>query len=276
MKVRKDNNFILNTLVRWRHNPTRMRNYRYTYNRQQLLATYLTHDYKLLPNAMAVIERFEKFRDFMIATGGFKGRTFDGRDFSIKYVKKDLPNQNRYGSPKQTFDKFLVKIWDKDGCVYEPDTDIADVMNESILSAINKYEKKFWSGYRKIHKQQRNIVTAKGTYDGGPFKVSINIFGTNINGIFDYDEETKSLYLPINIPNHIPQEQHHMYKVKMVSSKPILLEHLKTVVKQNYMRCCGYTISGDAKFCSRCGRAFDVEELVLDKIEERGLETILT
>lgn len=273
--MRKDNNWILNELVKHEAKPTRLRNYRYTYNRQQLLEDYVDAQYNYCDKAHEVTERFHKFKGFIRACGGIKGTTDGGRRFTLEFNDEAVTSYSRYGTTNEPYPRWLVKIYDKDNCVYEPSTDISDVMNYSILSAVNKYETNFWDGYRKPNKVERSILRTSGEYDSLPFEVRIDVKAGEITGTWKYDNDVKTLYLNPDVPGHIPHEQHHKYKTRLLAQPAILREKLKDTVKSNYMRCCGYQVSHEDKFCSRCGREFTIEELILGEITVSHLETLL-
>lgn len=275
VSMRKDNNWILNELVKHEAKPQRLRNFRYTYNRQQLLKDYVDPQYHYVDKAHKVVERFHKFKDFINACGGIKGITDGGRRFTLEFNCEAVTSYSRYGTTNEPFPRWLVRIFDKEGSVYEPSTDISDVMNYSILSAVNKYETNFWDGYRKPSKVERSIIRTSGEYDNLPFEVRIDVKAGEVTGTWKYDNDVKTLYLSTEVPSHIPAEQNHKYKTRLLAQPIVLREKLKDTVKQNYMKCCGYNVSSDDKFCSKCGRQFNVEELIVGEITVSHLETLL-
>jgi hypothetical protein len=273
--MRKDDNWILNELVKHKDRPTRLNNFRYTYNRQQLLKDYTNQAYQLVQKGHDVIERFNKFRDFIVKCKLIKGTTDGGRRFTLEYNEDAMTIYSRYGISNDPQPRWLVRIFDKDDCVYEPATKLSDVMNYSILSAVNTYESKFWNGCRIINKTERSMIKSEGLYENMKWKVLIEVNAGTVTANFTYDGETKNMWINVDPPSHIPRDQWHRYKVRTLSQPTSLKKNLTDVIKSNYMICCGYRPSNDENFCSRCGRQFEVEELTIGDINTSHLETLL-
>lgn len=272
--MRQDPNFILNTLIANREKLPTMRNNRFSYNRQALLKDYLDPQWKLLPAGHDVLDRFNQFKKLLLAVDGFHGQTDCGRNFSMKY--KETTEKSRWTNTIYKTTKVVVRIFQPDGAVYEPHTAFSDVMNYSVLSAVNKYESKFWTKTRLINRLDRNIITVKGQYESMPYHIDINISGSSIYASFEYANESKTMSIRCDVPAHIPKEQHHRYKVRTLCQETIIRSHISDLIKQNYMQCCGMTLNSNDRFCRKCGREFDVEDLEIESIKEEGLETILT
>jgi hypothetical protein len=280
MGMRQDPNFILDTFIKNRKNPQKMRGFRYTYNRRSLIDTYVDSSYNFNSRGEEILERFYRFRNFLHNTGGIHGYTEGGRKFHIGYSEKmETP---KYSNKLQLVTKLDVRIYEPDGSVFRPSVNFSDVMNYSILSAVNKYEGKFFDGIpgRVFKRTKNNDIVVKGLYNNKAFKMDISICDSEIEGEFYFLEMGKYTndisFLQLEIPPHIPKDQKHRYIVRSFCNESIVKEQIFKLIKNSHTKCCGISVSANDRFCRSCGKEFQCGELEITEIDETLSEVLLT
>jgi len=272
--MRQDPNFILDTLIYNRHKPQSMKFGRYTWNRKSLLKDYVDDMWNINHKGQQVLNRFYNFKAFLEETGGIHGKTHCGRKFLLYYFEEE--KSGMYNRAKYITTNMQVKIYEPDGAAYSPYTQFSDAMNFSILSAVNKYEKKFFYKGKKLKRVESTIIYAKGIYNGKPFDIHLNV-GTNgiMMGKFNYCGDVKNLGFSVPIPGHIPPEQHHRFTVRSLCNHDILKGYIFDMIKQNYMGCCGEKVRSGDRFCNKCGKEFEMQGLEITDVKDETKETTL-
>jgi hypothetical protein len=273
MTMRKDPNFILDTLIYNRYKPQAMKLGRYTYTRKILLREFVDEMWNINTQGQKVLERFESFKAFLKGTGGIHGKTHEGRKFFLYYFEEEQPGM--YNRTKTIVTQMKVKIYEPDGAVFAPYTSFSDAMNNSILSAVNKYEKKFfWKG-KNLRRIESTDIDVKGIYNDKPFDIHLNVGTNGMMGKFNYCGDTKNLGFKVPIPGHIPEEQHHRFTVRSLCSHEILKAYIFDMIKQNYMMCCDEKVKAGDRFCKKCGKEFEMQDLEVTDVKDETKETIL-
>ncbi len=272
--MRKDPNFILDTLIYNRHKPQNMKRGRYTWNRKQLLQDYVDNMWNINHEGQQVLNRFYIFKAFLEEIGGIHGRTHDGRKFFLYYLEETKAAMYNHQQKTHTT-KMKVKIYEPDGALYSPYTQFSDAMNYSILSAVNKYEKKFfWKG-KNLRRIESTKIDVLGMYNNKPFDIVLNVGTSGMMGKFNWNGDVKNLGFKVPVPAHIPQEQHHRFTVRSLCSPDILQNYIFDMIKQNYMGCCGERIKSGDRFCKKCGKEFEMQDLKITNVKDTNNETIL-
>lgn len=269
---RKDPNFVLDTLIYNRHKPQNMENGNYTWNRKNELKNYVDGMWNINHIGQQILNKFYIFKAFLEETGGINGKTHGGRKFFLNYAEE--MKKSRYGNSKYLVTKMKVKIYE-DEAVYLPATRFSDAMNYSILSAVNKYEKKFFFPGRNITRLDATLIDVKGIYHSKPFDIHLDIGNGTTTGEFNWCGDVKKLGFKVPIPGHIPNEQHHRFTVRSLCSPDILQGYIFDMIKQNYMGCCGEKIKAGDRFCKKCGKEFEMQDLEITDVKDKSKETIL-
>ncbi len=273
--MRQDPNFILDTLIYNRHKPQSMKFARYTINRKMILKDYVDDMWNINYKGKQVLKKFYIFKAFLEETGGIHGTTNDGRKFFLYYLEeKKVSRYNNQGKYIST--KMRVKIYEPDDAVFIPATLFSDAMNYSILSAVNKYEKKFFYKGKTLRRIDASIIDVRGVYKNKPFDVNLNVGTNSMMGKFSYEGDVKNLGFKVPIPSHIPEAQHHRFTVRSLCSHEILKTYIFDMIKQNYMGCCGQRIATGDRFCKKCGKEFEMGDLEIKDVKNEAKETILT
>jgi hypothetical protein len=272
MTMRQDPNFILDTLIYHRENPQSIKRQRFTWNRKQLLKGYLDSEYNINFEGQRVLKRFTDFKNFLIDIGGIHGRSNGGRAFTINYVEH--MQKPRYGGKKYKETKLLMKIAEGDA-FYIPHVKFSDVMNYSVLSAVNKFETKYFSPGLWHSRLESYKINVKGIFRSANFDVEIYVSNVKMKGEFHWGYDEKELRFDVPIPEHIPKEQHLRFKVRSLCNKDILTDALFRMIKQNYMSCCNRRIYPEDRFCKMCGNEYELTDFeILDVVNIKN-DTIL-
>jgi hypothetical protein len=193
-----------------------------------------------------------------------EGTTEGGRHFRVTYTA-DLG--------------FNTQIFDTDGAVYEPILRMHDVIENNILSTMNKIDEIFFEK-RKFQgrptRTQRKKIHIIGSKEDEIFAVQVKVENSWVGGRLYYKNQNYAIDMDKDIPDHIHLSQRHDYLFLHYQKPENWKNLLEFSIKDNYYQCCGNNILGTHMYCFTCGKKQEVKDLRIDRIEPTELLTLLT
>lgn len=200
----------------------------------------------------------------LLQMDAIEGTTEGGRHFRIMY----------------THDAgFYTQIFDSVGDVYEPCLRMSDVIENNILSTMNKIDELFFDKrmyQSRPTRTRRKKIHIIGSKEEDLFTVKVTVENNWVGGRLYYRHLNHSVNMNKDVPDHIDVSQRHDWLYLHYQKPENWKDVLEFSIKNEYYTCCGNNILGNHNYCVTCGKKQEVNNLKITKIEGTELLTLLT